>query len=103
MSLVETNPSELIPLRKAVQQEIPAAVAISTVWRWATKGLAPAIDGEPRIKLEVLYVGNRPHTTRRAIREFLDRATQARLSRIDLNQRRCVDVTDAELADAGLL
>ena len=103
MSLTHVDTSELLPLKKAIQKEIPTAVAISTVWRWATKGLAPAIDGEPRIKLEVLYVGNRPHTTRRAIREFLDRATQARLSRIDLNRRRCVDVTDAELADAGLL
>ena len=103
MSLESTNPSDLIPLRKAIQTEIPSAVAISTVWRWATKGLAPARDGEPRIKLEVIYVGNRPHTTRQAIRDFLNRATEARLARIDSKQQRGHDVTDAELSEAGLL
>jgi hypothetical protein len=103
MSLESTNPSDLIPLRKAIQTEIPTAVAISTIWRWATKGLAPATDGDPRIKLEVLYVGNRPHTTKAAIREFLELATKARLTRIELKQQRCREVTDAELADAGLL
>jgi len=103
MSLESTNPSDLIPLRKAIQTEIPTAVAISTIWRWATKGLAPATDGDPRIKLAVLYVGNRPHTTKAAIREFLELATKARLARIELKQQRCREVTDAELADAGLL
>ena len=103
MSLESTNPSDLIPLRKAIQTEIPTSVAISTIWRWATKGLAPATDGDPRIKLAVLYVGNRPHTTKAAIREFLELATKARLTRIELKQQRCREVTDAELADAGLL
>ena len=103
MSVADADTSELLPLKRAIQQEIPIAVAISTVWRWATKGLLPGKDGEPRIKLEVLYVGNRPHTTRQAVRDFLSRATQARLARIESNQQRCHDVSDAELAAAGLL
>ncbi len=103
MSVADADTSELLPLKRAIQQEIPTAVAISTVWRWATKGLAPAKDGDPRIKLEVLYVGNRPHTTRQAVRDFLSRATQARLARIESNQQRCLDGSDAELAAAGLL
>lgn len=102
MSISNSPTSELLPLKKAIQSEIPSAVAISTVWRWATKGLAPAHDGEPRIKLEVIYVGNRPHTTRQAIRDFLHRATEARLARIESNRQRGHDVTDAELIAAGL-
>jgi hypothetical protein len=92
-----------LPLKKAIQLEVPTAVAISTVWRWATKGLSAATDSEPRIKLEVLYVGNRPYTTRPAVRDFLSRATKARLARIEAHQQRDRDVTDEELADVGLL
>jgi hypothetical protein len=103
MSIANADTSELLPLKKAIQREIPTAVAISTVWRWATKGLAPATDGDPRIKLAVLYVGNRPHTTKAAVREFLELATKARLARIELKQQRCREVSDQDLAAAGLL
>jgi hypothetical protein len=103
MSIAKANTHDLIPLNQAIREEIPTAVAISTVWRWATKGLAPATDGDPRIKLAVLYVGNRLHTTKAAIREFLELATKARLARIELKQQRCLEVSDQDLAAAGLL
>lgn len=103
MSIAKADTHDLIPLNQAIREEIPSAIAVSTIWRWATRGLSPAVDGDPRIKLAVLYVGNRPHTTRAAIREFLELATKARLARIELKQQRCREVTDVELADAGLL
>lgn len=103
MPIATAHTDDLIPLNQAARHEIPGTPSVSTVWRWTTRGLAPAIDGEPRIKLEVLYVGNRPHTTKQAIREFLERATAARLARIELTQQRCADVSDSDLAAAGLI
>jgi hypothetical protein len=103
MPIANAPTDDLMPLNQAIRQEIPGHMAPSTPWRWATRGLAPATDGEPRIKLEVLYVGNRPHTTKQAIREFLQRATAARLARMEGRQQRCADVSDADLDAAGLI
>lgn len=103
MTIANALTDDLISLNQAARHEIPGTPSVSTVWRWTTKGFAPAIDGEPRIKLEVLYVGSRPHTTKIAIREFLERATAARLARIERTQQRCADVSDTELLEAGLL
>ena len=102
MSIADAETKDLIPLNQAVRTEIPGAPSISTTWRWITRGLAPAVDGEPRIKLAVLYVGNKPFTTRIAIREFCDRATQARLERMARRQQRANDVTDDEFESVGL-
>ena len=67
-----------------------------------TRGLAPENSGEPRIKLAVLYVGNKAYTTRNAIRDFIDKATQARLARMARTQQRADDVTTSELEAVGL-
>ncbi len=103
MSLANADTADLIPLNQALRNEIPGNPSISTVWRWATRGLAPAVDGEPRIKLEVLYCGNRPYTTEQAIREFLQRVTAARLARIATRRPSQTDVTEDELRAAGLV
>lgn len=102
MSIANAETKDLIPLNQAVRTEIPGARSISTTWPWITRGLAPAEDSEPPIKLAVLYVGNKPFTTRNAIREFIDRATQARLARMARTQQRADDVTTDELEAVGL-
>lgn len=102
MSIADAETKDLIALNLAVRTEIPGAPSVTTAWRWITRGLAPADDGEPRIKLAVLYVGNKPFTTRNAIRDFIDRATKARLSRIERNQKRAADVTTDDLEAVGL-
>ena len=102
MSIEFTETRDLIPLNEAVRTEIPGSPSISTAWRWITRGLAPAHDGEPRIKLAILYAGNKPFTTRNAIREFIERATKARLARMARTQKRASDATAAELASVGL-
>ena len=103
MSIADAETKDLIPLNQAIRAEIPGTPSISTTWRWITRGLAPADDGEPRIKLAVLYVGNKPFTTRKAIRDFIERATESRLARMARTQQRATDVTDDELAAAGLI
>lgn len=103
MPIANAETRDLIPLYQAVRSEISGEPSTPTVWRWVTRGLAPANDGESRIKLEVLYIGSRPHTTRAAIREFIDRATQARLQCQERSQQRHVDVSEAELEAAGLI
>ena len=102
MSIATAETKDLIPLNQAIRAEIPGEPSISTGWRWVTRGLAPVNDGEPRLKLAVLYSGNKPYTTRAAIREFCQRATQARMTRIERTQQRADDVTDAELEAVGL-
>ena len=102
MSIADAETKDLIPLNPAIRTEIPGEPSVSTAWRWVTRGLAPADDGEPRIKLSVLYVGNKAYTTRNAIRDFIDRATQARLARMARTQQRADDVTTDELEAVGL-
>lgn len=103
MSIANAETKDLIPLNQAIRTEIPGEPSLSTAWRWVTRGLAPANDSEPRIKLAVLYVGNKPFTTRIAIREFIDRATQARLERMARTQQQAGDVTVSELKAVGLI
>lgn len=102
MPIANAETSELIPLSKAIQHDIPGEPSYSTVWRWIVRGLAPAIPGEPRIRLAVEYVGAKPFTSRAYIREFIDRSTQSRLARIERTQQRADDVTDEELEAVGL-
>lgn len=102
MSIEFAETKDLIPLNQAIRTEIPGEPSLQTAWRWVTRGLAPADDSEPRIKLAVLYVGNKPFTTRIAIREFIDRATQARFSRMARTQQRADDVTQGEFEAVGL-
>ncbi len=102
MSIANAETKDLIPLNQAIRTEIPGEPSLQTAWRWVTRGLAPADDSEPRIKLAVLYVGNKPFTTRKAIRDFIERATVARLARLQRTQNRPADVTDDELRSVGL-
>ena len=102
MSIANAETKDLIPLNQAIRTEIPGEPSVSTTWRWVTRGLAPADDSEPRIKLAVLYVGNKPFTTRNAIREFIELATQARLARMARTQQRANDVTTDDLEAVGL-
>lgn len=103
MSIANAEQEDLIPLNQAIRTEIPGLPSASTVWRWIVHGLAPANAGEPRIRLAVLYVGNRAFTTRVAIREFIEKSSQARLSRMTRSQQRVADVSHEELAEVGLV
>ncbi len=91
----------LIPLNQAIREEVPGEKNPSTTHRWITRGMA-GLNGE-RIRLQVWYAGRQPCTTRAAVRQFLDEVTKARLSRMELTQQRCRDVSDAELEAVGLL
>ena len=102
MSIANAETKDLIPLNQAVRTEIPGEPSVSTAWRWVNRGLAPENSGEPRIKLAVLYVGNKAYTTRNSIRDFIDKATQARLARMERTQQRAADVTTDELEAVGL-
>jgi hypothetical protein len=90
----------LQPLNEAVRQVIPGNVNPSTPWRWITRGIA-GLDGQ-RIRLQVTYVGRAPHTTKAAIRQWLEAVTEARLARMARTQQRAADVTSAELEAVGL-
>ena len=101
-----TATSELIPLNSSRGRFIPQSpdrktLNCSTLSRWVRKGLAGA-NGE-RIKLEVIYVGRTPHVSAEMVDAFFDRVTDARLAKLRSTQERCADVTDAELAAAGLI
>ena len=96
----------LVPLSVARRQLIPAnpngkPVDPSTLWRWIRKGLE-GLDGN-RIRLDVVYRGNAPYVAPEAVTQFFERCTQARLERMRRTQERCSDVSDDELAAAGLL
>lgn len=99
MRIADLALNDLIPLNQAIRSEIPGSPSTSTVWRWITRGLAAADDSQPRIRLSILYVGNRPFTTRDAIREFIEKSSQARFAR---SQLRDSDVSHEELEAAGL-
>ena len=97
--------NELHPLDFARNHLIPRRqtgkpVNASTVWRWIRKGLS-GLDGA-RIKLEVTYVGNRPHVTKNAIDEFFQAVTEAKLERHRRTAELAADVTEDELESVGL-
>ena len=96
----------LVPLSVARKDLFPVnpngkPVNPSTLWRWIRRGLE-GLDGN-RIRLEVIYCGNTPYVTVEAVERFLDAVTAARLARMERTQQRSDDVTDAELAAAGLI
>ncbi len=71
-------------------------LAPSTLWRWIGKG----IEG---VRLEVVYIGATPHTSREALQRFFDAVTAARLAKMRSDEPETVFATDEELAAAGLL
>ena len=97
--------NELVSIGHARTKLIPVRpdgnpVNHSTVWRWIRRGLE-GVDGK-RIKLAVVYVGNRPMVTKNAIAEFFQAVTEAKLERHRRAEALAADVTDAERAAAGL-
>ena len=90
----------LQPLNDVIREVIPGSKNPSTPWRWIARGIA-GLDGE-RIRLRVWYVGRAPHTTRAAVRQWLEAVTEARLARMARTQQRADDVTDSELEAVGL-
>ena len=63
-----TNPLDLlaedvIPLNE-VPEEIPGRVDVSTVWRWAQRGVGG-------IKLETVKIGGKKLTSRQALSRFI--------------------------------
>lgn len=97
---------ELISLNQARKTLIPRRpdgkpINPSTVWRWIRHGLEGS-DGE-RIKLEVTYVGNRPHVTANGIEAFCQAVTEAKLERHRRATELVADVTMDELRGAGLV
>lgn len=98
--------SGLVPLSVARKQLFPPnpdgkPVNPSTIWRWVRKGLE-GLDSH-RIRLEIVYCGNTPFVTAEAVEEFFQAVTHARLERMRRTEQRSADVTDAELAAAGLI
>ena len=91
----------LTPLNLAIRTRMHRDFNPSTSWRWCTLGIAGP-DGE-RIRLQVWYVGRKPHTTQAAISDWLNKVTEARLAKIDRKQKLSQDVSDDELRAAGLL
>ena len=94
------QPQNLEPLNDCIRAEIPSHINPSTPWRWANRGIG-GLDGE-RIKLQIWYIGRAPHTTRAAVRSFINAVTEARLARMARTQQRAADVTDDELEAVGL-
>jgi hypothetical protein len=90
----------LQPLSEAIRQVIPGTLNPSTPWRWINRGIA-GLDGQ-RIRLQVTYVGRAPHTTKTAVRQWLEAVTEARLARMARTQQRAADVTSEELEAVGL-
>ena len=99
MDILDSDPLQPVELAlKSVTQWRPSP---STRQRIITQGLS-GMDGQ-RIRLEVVYVGRKPHTTRAAVLRWLDAVTQARLAKIDRKRNHGEDVSDDELRAAGLL
>lgn len=92
---------QLIPVNKAIRDEIQGNKSPSTIWRWVTKGMA-GVNGE-RIRLKVWYVGRDPHTTKIEVQKFFEDVTVARLAKLQSTEPELLVATDAELEAAGLL
>ncbi len=95
----------LVSLSHARKHLIPPSddgrpVNPSTVYRWVRVGLE-GLDGH-RIRLEVTYRGQTPFTSAESIERFFAAVTTARLARIERTQNQAADVSDADLAAAGL-
>ena len=92
---------ELADLTTARRTLIPRkregkTLAPSTLWRWISKG----IDG---VRLEVVYIGATPHTSREALQRFFDAVTAARLAKMQSSAPELLVATDAQLKAAGLI
>ncbi len=98
---------QLLTLNEA-RKELPGSVGLSTITRWALKGLR--ISGcENRIKLPTVVVRRVRYTTRQGLADFLTQLGNAQpeesLSRKSPERRQPVQSppTEAELKSAGLI
>ncbi|MEO2018805.1 MAG: hypothetical protein ABGZ53_31035 [Fuerstiella sp.] len=99
------DPEKLVTLDHARKHLIPSRgdgrpIDPSTLWRWIRRGLS-GVDGA-RIKLVVVYCGNRPHVTAQALDSFFKAITAAKLARHRRAEALAADATTAELQAAGL-
>jgi hypothetical protein len=85
----------LRPLNEVIRDIVPGKRNPSTEWRWTNKGIAG-------LKLPVWYVGRAPHTTKAAVRAWLEAVTAARLARTARTKQGAADVTSDELEAVGL-
>lgn len=101
MDLSKPIRDQLLPLNRAIREEIPGDTSPPTVARWANKGLLGE-DGK-RIRLQTWNVGRIPHTTRAAIAVFLEEVTAARTARLKSDEQTMLTASEVELRKAGLL
>lgn len=59
---------DMIPL-KEVRDELPGRIDISTIWRWAQRGVGG-------IKLETVKIGGKKLTSRQALTRFISATSQ---------------------------
>lgn len=99
--------AQLLTLNEA-RKELPESVGLSTITRWALKGLRVA-GREGRVKLSTVVVRRVRYTTRQSLAEFLRQLGDAQSSesttRKPPERRQPVQgpPTDAELRNAGLI
>ncbi len=88
--------NELVSVCEARRNLIPKKacreVSSATVWRWINRGIND-------VRLEVVYVGSRPHTSQEMIADFFARVTSSRMAKRDARDE---TVSDDELSAAGL-
>jgi|694.fasta_scaffold102290_3 hypothetical protein len=87
---------ELIDLNEARRNVIPKKnrrpVSYQAVKRWI-------LDGPEELRLEAVYCGRTPYTSKEAVARFLRKNTEAKLAK----KRLSTPASDQELRDAGLL
>ena len=88
--------NELVSVGEARRNLIPKKdgreVSSATTWRWINRGIN-------NVRLKVVYVNSRPHTSQEMIRDFFARVTSSQMPKRDAQGS---SVTDDELSSAGL-
>jgi len=102
---IDIEHEQLVSLAFARKNIIPKVggrtVSSCTLWRWIHRGLLTP-DGK-RVRLEVLYRGNVPMTTIRAIAAFFAALTEAKLENRVSNESQRPTAMDEGLRSEGLL
>jgi hypothetical protein len=82
--------------RNSIPKQNGKAPNRSTVWRWASKGVAG--QDNSRIFLRIVYVGRVPHTSVEAVRRFLAEVTLAKISAAEKPVRKSQPRSEQTLA-----
>jgi hypothetical protein len=72
--MIDHEDKTLISLTEA-SHLIPGRPSLSTLWRWCRTGV-----GHPRVKLEILKIGGRIFTSKKALQTFIERLSQCHLN-----------------------